>query len=257
MSAINTIYQQVTNAGLSYVQGLAVSKGSNTTLSIAVGQARDSTNTFDIVLSSVKTLNAAVNGANGLDTGTFAASTMYAVYLIQDVRNVNPVAVLLSTNFSTPVMPGGYSDYIRIGVWASDGSVHFRDMDQSGTGKLRFYYYDTAVPTAITAGAATSFTAVDLSATVPPLANILVSLIYAFTPGGGRAGDNLFIRPTGSSATGVGGVVTATGPVASQAQVGQLLVMAKLSSSLPKIDYMVTNSGDAVALNVLGFYDNL
>src|SRR5580692_3582295 len=88
----------IINQPFLYVNGLLVSNDAttpNTVLDIAAGQCRDSNNVIDMILgdflnegygtdNSSTSLNAAVNGLNGLDTGSLAASTMYAVYIIAD-----------------------------------------------------------------------------------------------------------------------------------------------------------------------------
>src|SRR5579863_8991112 len=97
-----------------YISGLNISVASTTVLALAPGQARDSQDNIDMAvgfpnlqgivypaalngLSQVPLfINSAVNGANGLDTGTLAASTNYAVWLIGDSRGYKPVAGLLS-----------------------------------------------------------------------------------------------------------------------------------------------------------------
>src|SRR5258708_33714271 len=72
-------------------------------------------------------INSAVNGVNGLDTGTIAASTQYAVYLIGDSRNYNNAAAVISltSNYPDPLMPSGYDSYRLIGFMATDGPTHF------------------------------------------------------------------------------------------------------------------------------------
>src|SRR5208283_4100787 len=90
-------YPQV-NAGLLYVNGLDVSWVSTTALSVAAGAARDSSNVNDIVSPTAVSISSAINGAGGLDTGTIAASTFYAVYIIGSSLSANP-----ETNIATQV----------------------------------------------------------------------------------------------------------------------------------------------------------
>lgn len=54
------------------------------------------------------------NGANGLDSGSIAANTWYAVYVILNV-NTSAVAGLLSLSFTTPTMPSGFTYRARVG----------------------------------------------------------------------------------------------------------------------------------------------
>src|ERR1700735_4457386 len=117
-----------------YVQGLWISPASTTLLAVAPGAARDSTNSIDMVVGLQNynniinptpqfmsyqpglLINSAVNGVNGLDAGTIAASTQYAIYLIGDSRNYkNTAAVLSLTSNPGPIMPQGYDSFRLIG----------------------------------------------------------------------------------------------------------------------------------------------
>ncbi|MBV1707410.1 MAG: hypothetical protein KGQ37_09415 [Hyphomicrobiales bacterium] len=53
------------------------------------------------------------SGANGVDTGTIAANTWYAVYAIS---NGSTTACLLSASFTSPTLPGGYTYSMRVGA---------------------------------------------------------------------------------------------------------------------------------------------
>jgi hypothetical protein len=94
----------IVNAGLLYVNGLQVANSVATPLTqlnIAAGQARDSTDTNDIVLPQIynlttipptptfvgalplgATINGLFVGPNGVDQAVLAANTLYAVYII-------------------------------------------------------------------------------------------------------------------------------------------------------------------------------
>src|SRR6266568_7546379 len=98
--------EQIVNAPQLYVNNLNISRASSTTLLIAAGQCRDSTNVFDMFLPSATTINAAVNGLNGLDTGSLIATKMYYVYVIADPSGFKPTGCLMSLSAS-PVLPFG------------------------------------------------------------------------------------------------------------------------------------------------------
>src|SRR4030042_715572 len=90
--------------------------GSNTTILIAGGQYRDNTNSVDIVLPLLGvTLNQAVNGLNGLDSGTIAASTWYYIYAVGDSSGNRIGGALISTSYIAPILPYGYDVYRLIG----------------------------------------------------------------------------------------------------------------------------------------------
>lgn len=77
------------------------------------------------------TVDMAVSGAGGLDTGSEANSTWYAVYLA-----LNPVSGLviglLSTDFDAPTLPGGYTLYQRVGAVFNDGSGNLQALLKVG-----------------------------------------------------------------------------------------------------------------------------
>lgn len=63
-------------------------------------------------------------GANGLDTGSEATSTTYAVWLIEH-DDGDTVAGLLSTSFSSPTMPTDYTNKRLVGNVYNDSSDDF------------------------------------------------------------------------------------------------------------------------------------
>jgi len=89
--------------------------------------------------STTYTADLSVAGVNGLDTGAEAGDTWYYVYVISgdhgpDVtdqtanneqpplrRHAAPVATLLSIS-ATPLLPGGYNRYRRVGMVRNNGS---------------------------------------------------------------------------------------------------------------------------------------
>jgi len=97
-----------------------------TSLDVAAGVARDSTNADFMNLTSAitKSLNAnwAVGtGEGGLDTGSKAKSTWYHVFLIKRV-DTDVVDVLFSLSAASPTMPADYTLKRRIGSILTDSS---------------------------------------------------------------------------------------------------------------------------------------
>lgn len=91
-----------------------------------IGACRDSTGQYNIILAShlIKRLDAAWavgDGNGGLDTGSKANSTWYAVYVIKRL-DTGVVDVLYSTNITTPTLPTNYTIFRRIGFIRTDGS---------------------------------------------------------------------------------------------------------------------------------------
>ena len=123
----------------------------NTTLDIAVGTARDRTNTVDITLGAgmSKTTGewGAGNGNGALDSGVVANGASYHAWII---RNPTTLAVdfLYSTAPVNPVMPAGFTQKRRIfafrtnasgqilpGRWGADGSFIYKDPQPADTNR--------------------------------------------------------------------------------------------------------------------------
>jgi hypothetical protein len=118
------------------ISGLTMSTaGSSATMSIAAGQATDSTNALYLVLAASisKTTSAWAVGtaAGGLDTGAIANTTWYHFYLIRR-PDTGVVDVVFSTNASTPTLPANYTQYRRIGSGLTNGSAQWTKFTQLG-----------------------------------------------------------------------------------------------------------------------------
>ncbi|MHB8603606.1 MAG: hypothetical protein ACYC9R_13310, partial [Nitrosotalea sp.] len=187
---------QVVNQGQLYATGCQLSWLSNTTLSVAAGQVRDSTNAFDMLIGNylgqtnpsaslnvATTLNAAVNGLNGLDTGSLAANSLLYIYMIADPTGFKSTGVIASLNAPSvgPLMPFGYGLYRRVGQAVTDGSSHFRLFWQSGMMQSRLYEYDAPVAV-VSATGSTSATAVAINTLVPSINPIGVNFTASLTP---------------------------------------------------------------------------
>jgi len=69
------------------------------------------------------TINTATTGANGLDTGTLAASTYYVAHVIYN-PSTNTVAGLLSLSATAPTLPSGYTMFAAAGSDKTDGTAN-------------------------------------------------------------------------------------------------------------------------------------
>lgn len=236
----------IVNAGLKYVNGLDMAWGSATTLTIGTGAARDSLNTNDIVLSTAVTINAANAGVvNGIASGALANSTMYAVYVIGDSTKYKTSGGLISTSFTAPALPLGYDMYRLRGAVLTDGSANILLFWENGQGATRSYYYDVGI-SELSGGSSTSYAAVDLATSVPPIATN-VMMVSTYTPN--SATNVAHLLPFGSSAT--NGIVRVGGGVAA-AQVSNISVPCRLDSAVPKIQYKVSAS-DTLTLLTAGY----
>lgn len=264
-----TISTPIVNAGFQYINGLELTYLTTTTIQVAAGICRDSTNTNDISVglaipvaatntgvepvaagTGPVVINGAVNGAGGLDSGALAASTFYAVYAIGDSYNINLGSALISANLSTPYLPSGYDMFFRIGYIKTDGASHILAFRQDGVGLDRWMWYDAAIATSITAGASATYAPVDASAALPSSTPTMVNWLCAFTPT--AAADKLVLVPGTSTAT--AGYASASGDVAAVANTVNLICPTD-SPSTDAIDYKVT--GSAVAISVAAYLDQL
>lgn len=233
---------------IGFINGLVPVRASNTTITLATGAARDSTDTSNISLTSAATIDFGVSGVvNGIDTGSIAASKMYAVHIIGDSMGVKTTGGLVSLSSTAPTLPVGYDMFRCVGFLPTNGSSQLIVGYTSGSSNGRKFVYDGVIATSITAGAATSYTAVDLSQKVPAVAGTIALLYAALTPA--TAGNAAKFVPSG----GTGDTHTLNGSVAAKVNDGQFQLPVVLVSSAPKIDYKVANASDAIAISVEGF----
>ena len=126
-----------------YIDGLQLAlNGTNTqSLSIIVGVAKDSTNTFNMTLASTfyKTLastfsaGAGSSGSpnGGLATGTVAALTWYHVFLIAKDSGVTDI--YFDTSVTAANIPSGWTYYRRIGsIKTNASSANILPFTQTG-----------------------------------------------------------------------------------------------------------------------------
>jgi len=219
----------------------------NTKVDVGTGVCRDSTDTYDMYNNAAVTIDTGTTGLNGLDTGVLLASKVYYIHLVSDPVSGQTTGAMASLSATAPLMPFGYSAFRLVGYMVTDASVHFLPCYNSGDQNARVFKYDAPQATAVTAGNATSYTAVALTTLVPPVENLEVSIAYAFTPG--AASRTLKMTPGNAT----GDAVTITGQVTSVVVSGNADVFSRVTAGVPEIDYKVANSGDAVAINVAGF----
>ena len=196
-------------------------------------------------------INTAVNGANGLDVGTLAASSNYIVYLIGDSRGINPVAGLMSLYSNAyPTLPIGYDSMRALGYVSTNSSTQLDDTTVKNTSFAQQFFLSPAT-SVLSGGTATSFTAVALTSAVPTAAVTFVQVLLSvsFTPA--AANDTVQLRPTGSTAT--TNLPTIVGQAALTPQQQYIAVYAGVSSSNPSIDYKVTSGSDSVSISVVSY----
>lgn len=118
----------VTAASVASVQGAfknlqASATGTNATVTVSADEiaVEDSSNAYKTLRTVSLSINSAAAGANGLDTGSLAASTWYSVWVIW---NGTTTAGLISASATAPTMPGGYTHKARVGWVRTDGTAN-------------------------------------------------------------------------------------------------------------------------------------
>lgn len=249
----------IVDAASLYVNGLQVSRASATTLSVAAGQCRDSNNVVDMLLgdflaqgfgtdNAATVINGAVNGINGLDTGSLGNNLWYYVFVISDSSNKKPTGAMISLSRTAPVLPLGYDSFRWIDVQRTNGSAQFLLNYNYGNGNYRKKYWDLAIA-ALTSGTATTLTAIDLTASVPPIDSLPVSFRVEFTPN--VAGDYVALLPFGSTGA-TANQVALSGSVSTVKQIGQLEVLSRLDTTAKVLYINSAATGDSDILT-LGF----
>lgn len=240
----------VVNLGEEYVNDLVIGTAVLKTIVMSAGAARNSTNVNDIVLAAAATIDGGTVGANGVDIAVIIASTFYAVHVIGDSTGFNATAGLLSLSLTDPSLPAGYDMFRRVGFVLTDATPDILLFYQYGTGVVRKYYYDVGI-SELSAGAATTFTEINLATSVPAIVTeVLFDAVY--TPNG--ATDIAALQPFGSSAS--NGMINMGYGVAAAQQGNIIVPTGSLDSGVPKILYKVT-SGDTLTLLTVGYTDYL
>lgn len=256
-----------------YISGANISIASTTVIAIAPGQVRDSNDNIDMPISFPNLqgntipaiqfqnysqpifINAAVNGANGLDTGVLIATMDYAIFLIGDSRGLLAPAGLLSlTSNASPIMPKGYDSFRLLGfVQTGAGATFVASATNPINMRNARAYYLLPFVSVLTGGVATVFTAINLSTAIPTTTarDVIAYLSVTFTPA--AIGDTVQFRPTGEGTPQVNNLVTIVGIAAGVAQTQFIQVYCGVGAGLPEIDYKVTSASDSVNVSVTGY----
>ena len=120
------------------------------------------------------TVDITLSGANGLDTGTRAASTWYHIWEIAKADGTK--AGLLSTSATSPTMPNGYTYRAYLGAVYNNSSNNFITMRQIDNKVV------TMRVSVLHLGRQTSYTAISLSTVIPPTAKKVTGTIWVYSP---------------------------------------------------------------------------
>ena len=245
-----------------HLTGLTLSTaGSSATMSIAAGQATDSTNTgyMTLAASISKTTSAWTVGdaAGGLDTGAIANNTWYHFYLIKRT-DTNVVDVLISTSASSPTMPTNYTLKRRIGSGKTNGSAQWTQFTQDGDD---FWVYSPVIDVSATNPGTSAVTAT--LGSVPTGVNVKAILNAMFVAGTNSDSSAIYISDLSTadlapvnvtSAVATPGYTVRSWNSATRSNGAQVIVRTNTSA---QIRYRLSSSGasDVVSLVTLGWTD--
>jgi hypothetical protein len=159
LNPLSSIYTAIR----SYLAGCTLSTaGSSATMSIAAGQAMDSTNVTSMTLAAIAKITSAWvvgTGNGGIDTGTIANSTWYYFYAIRR-PDTGVVDCIFSLSSSAPTLPANYTQYRYIGAGFTNGSAQWTAFTQFGDE----FYWSTPI---LDRSSAASLTAALVTCSVP------------------------------------------------------------------------------------------
>lgn len=204
----------------------------------------------DVILSGVNvTADITASGANGLDTGTEAASTWYAIWLIYN-PTTSTVASLLSTSFISPTMPTGYTKKRRVGAVYNKANSNFRTFTQLGerTTYVDGGLGDTENETIIlNGGNSVTFVTLNAGPFVPPSSRALIAFVVM------DPNDGIRVRPTGTTGNGYTIANRATNLILAWIKSGEVLI---LLNSSRQFDYrVIESSAHRAYISAYGYLD--
>lgn len=162
-----------------HVSGFELERVSDTVVRFSAGQCRDSANVLTMESDDPIDVDITASGAGGLDTGSEANSTWYAINVIGAEEATT--SAMLTAGLAAPTMPVGYVRYKRIGWVYNDASGNFHLFTCFGAGVVSKYEYNTrtlASITALDAAAAATPTALSLQQWVGPTGRRVRMWVY-------------------------------------------------------------------------------
>ncbi len=220
----------------------------------------DGATNFTTLLTVNVTISSGTSGANGLDTGAIANSTQYAVYVIYNPSTLT-VAGLISTSFTSPTLPSGFTQFARLGSFRTDSSAHFIRILTRGR---RSQYVvtsgsNTAAFPLFTSGVGGTYSATVLnmiSASTAGFAPPTASRIFITMSNNWNAATiaSIGVGPNNNYA-GTGGTGTTNPPPLALATNATAVSFLEMELETAAIFYAITAAGGA--LQVMGWEDNI
>lgn len=196
------------------------------------------------------TIDFSVIGAvNGLDAGAIAASTIYAVW---GISNGSTSGGLVSTSFTAPTMPSGYTFKKRLGAVITDGSkVLFRTLQRQ---EWCDYDLTAATNTTVYASVGTTTSTTYVSKSISTLVPSTAIAVAAFAHTDGTAAAVYAISPTPDAPSGLGAYF---GGFNITASAGAPEIATKFNLRSATV-YIVTGSASStITGRIAGWRDNL
>ncbi len=130
---------------------------------------RDSTARHTMAWTGTLPADLTESGAGGLDTGSVAASTWYAVHVIGDKDDGKDPEGMFSLSPTAPTLPATYDVFRHIGWVKTDAGSNIIEIHVEGCGCTKSVYYLDAVSNrqVLPGGAAEAPAEVDCSGFVP------------------------------------------------------------------------------------------
>jgi len=181
------------------VQDLEIkSNASNPTYQVDINSGLVGADDGSVIMevSSPITVDITASGANGLDTGSEASSTWYYLYLIYN-PTTDTVAGLFSVSSTSPTMPSGYTKKRLVSARYNDASSNFIAFVQYNGEVFNNSYFGVLV-----GGTAGSYTSIDVSNYLPPIASVGSYMMWTSWVTGGGATSYIGFDGTNTQALG-------------------------------------------------------
>lgn len=250
-AAMSAAMASVASAALSFSSLVLSASGTSANVSISANELllRGADGSPRLVSNVNLTLNTAGSGANGLDTGTLAASTWYSVWVI---NNSTTTAALLSLSATAPALPPGYTHKARVGRLRTDPSGNKFPLAFRQVGRVVEYMPEsgtnvTSFPQAASSAATISVTSIALGSFVPDSAVRVAIRLQQDSVASVNNSISVQATATGQSVAEVIGVNSSRG-------VGTVWMTLRVAQT---VYYSVQTSTGTGSVYVGGWEDNL
>lgn len=257
-----TTYTQVLSA-LEACFSPVVGQARNLAMNVAAASASATMTADEIIVKSAlgglpfvlksfnKTINLAMTGAGGMDTGTAPVSGYVALYAIYNPTT--QTAALLATNATSAVapnvygganMPAGYTASALVSVWPTNSSSQFvigYQMDRS---------ISIALATAFTTTSTLANQSESISAYVPLNAKRLTGRLHV---GGSSTAGVYGLGITGSSNSGIIGYQSLSSYLAASGQLAEAIFYDLLLPTPQTIYVTCSPAGGTYTVNITGY----